>query len=214
MEYVNTNWKKILEVCLDENKVNKFLEEERSKRKIYPPQELIYACFNFFNFEDTRVVILGQDPYINEGEAMGLCFSVENGRKMPPSLRNIFKEIKNDIGIDNTNTDLTPWAKQGVLLLNTSLSVREGRSNSHEDFWQDYTDNIIKYISDNHSGPITFILWGNNAKDKQYLIDTMKHKILESVHPSPLSAYRGFFGCGHFSKVKGINWSSAIVDRF
>ena len=139
---------------------------------------------------------------------MGLCFSVENGRKMPPSLRNIFKEIKNDIGIDNTNTDLTPWAKQGVLLLNTSLSVREGRSNSHEDFWQDYTDNIIKYISDNHSGSITFILWGNNAKDKRYLIDTMKHKILESVHPSPLSAYRGFFGCGHFSKVKGINWST------
>ena len=208
MEYVNTDWKKILEVCLDENKVNKFLEEERSKRKIYPPQELIYACFNFFNFEDTRVVILGQDPYINEGEAMGLCFSIENGRKMPPSLRNIFKEIKNDIGIDNTNTDLTPWAKQGVLLLNTSLSVREGRSNSHEDFWQDYTDNIIKYISDNHSGSITFILWGNNAKDKRYLIDTMKHKILESVHPSPLSAYRGFFGCGHFSKVKGINWST------
>lgn len=212
MEFIKTNWKNILENIIDEEEIeNIFIEHEKkygNDIKIFPPKNLIYNCFNHFDFEDLKVVILGQDPYINEGEAMGLSFSVPDKCKMPPSLRNIFKEIKSDLGIEISSTDLTPWAKQGVLLMNCALTVCQHKSNSHKKHWNKYTDKIIKYISENHSD-IIFILWGNFAKNKKKFIDTEKHIILESVHPSPLSARRGFFGCKHFSKVleyKKINW--------
>ena len=147
---------------------------------------------------------MGQDPYHQEGQAMGLCFSVPVDIKIPPSLVNIFKELYQDLGIQKIDGDLTSWAKQGVLLLNSSLSVRESCANSHSKLWKDFTDNAIKYISDEREG-IIFILWGTNAKSKKKFIDDNKHYILESNHPSPLSANRGgFFGCKHFSKCNEI----------
>ena len=216
---ITTNWKNIITKCIDTNFIDDFLNEEYKLLGddvlIFPPKNLIYNCFNFFNFEDTKIVILGQDPYINVGEAMGLCFSVPNECKMPPSLRNIFKEIKNDIGIENKNKDLTSWAKQGILLLNTSLTVRQYNSNSHKKVWKKYTDKIINYISKNHDH-IIFVLWGRDAQSKKKFIND-KHTILESAHPSPFSANRGFFGNKHFSKInellknnnlKPIDWST------
>lgn len=182
---------------------------------IFPPQELVFRCFEFFPLKKTRVVILGQDPYINDNEAMGLCFSVPNDCKMPPSLRNIYKEIESDleVSMDYTKKDLTKWAEQDILLLNTALTVIKKNSNIHSKLWEAYTDNIIKYISDNGPDGIVFILWGRNAQNKKKFIDETKHKIIEGVHPSPLSASRGFFGSKPFSRTnefleKGneINW--------
>ena len=145
---------------------------------------------------------MGQDPYHNEGQAHGLCFSVKNGVELPPSLKNIYKEIHDDLGIDEPAGfgDLTAWAKEGVLLLNTVLTVRAGAANSHKDCgWQQFTDEVIKIVSDREE-PMVFMLWGANARSKKNLIDTKKHLVLECAHPSPLSAYNGFFGCRHFSK--------------
>ena len=181
-----------------------FLKTERSAGKIiYPPGPLIFNAFNQTPFDKVRVVILGQDPYHNPGQAHGLSFSVPTGIKPPPSLVNIYKEIQKDIGIDMPAEygNLTKWAEQGVLLLNAILTVRANDPASHSKIgWMEFTDAVIKKISDQKEGVI-FLLWGKFAQDKQFLIDETKHFILKAAHPSPFSADKGFFGCKHFSKT-------------
>ena len=167
---------------------------------VYPPNNLIFNAFNLTPFDSVKAVILGQDPYHGAGQAMGLSFSVPNGVRVPPSLVNIYKEIKFDLGIDEPNNgDLTYWAKQGVLLLNATLSVAAGQPNSHKDFgWQRFTDAAIRALSERKSG-VVFMLWGNPAKAKAPLIDSSRHLVLTAAHPSPL-ARGAFFGFRHFSK--------------
>ena len=199
------DWNERLQPLFDDEKYKKirgFLIEEYKNHVIYPDMYDIYNCFRYTPFEKLRVVILGQDPYHNVGQAHGLCFSVQDGIKNPPSLENIFKELKSDIGCPIPNSgNLTKWAKEGVLLMNTSLTVREHQANSHAKCgWAWFTDSVIKLISDQKEN-VVFILWGGNARSKKPLIDTSKHCILECAHPSPLSAYNGFFGCKHFSKT-------------
>ena len=183
-------------------KIRKFLIEEYRNYVVYPDMYDLYNCFRYTPFSNLKAVILGQDPYHNVGQAHGLCFSVQDGIPMPPSLVIIFKELKADIGCALPKScNLTKWAKEGVLLLNTSLSVREHQANSHSKCgWAWFTDSVIKLISDQKEN-VVFILWGGNARSKKPLIDTSKHLILECAHPSPLSAYNGFFGCKHFSKA-------------
>lgn len=179
------------------------IKTEKSQGKIiYPPGSLIFNAFNTTPFEKVKVVILGQDPYHGQGQAHGLCFSVQNGVPPPPSLLNIFKELQDDIGISIPNHgNLTKWAEQGVFLLNASLTVRAGEPMSHSKIgWATFTDAVIKTISIKKKN-IVFLLWGKFAQEKRVLIDESKHRILRSVHPSPLSAYGGFFGCKHFSKT-------------
>lgn len=181
-----------------------FLKTEKAAGKIiYPPGSLLFNAFNQTPFHKLKVVILGQDPYHGEGQAHGLSFSVQNGIKLPPSLANIYKEIQNDIGIAMPVHfgNLTRWAEQGVLLLNTALTVRANEPNSHAKFgWSDFTDAVIQKISDEKKG-IIFLLWGKFAQEKQNLIDETKHVVLKAAHPSPLSAHTGFWGCKHFSKT-------------
>ncbi|MDR3247033.1 MAG: uracil-DNA glycosylase [Prevotellaceae bacterium] len=178
--------------------------EKRDGKKIYPPGELIFNAFDKTPFDKVKVVILGQDPYHGEGQAHGLSFSVPKGIKQPPSLVNIFKEIKDDLGIDPPqHGNLEQWAEQGVFLLNAILTVRNGEAASHSKAgWGYFTDTVIRKISEHKSG-IIFLLWGNFARQKKSLIDTNKHFVLEAVHPSPLSA-TNFFGCKHFSKTNNI----------
>lgn len=170
---------------------------------IFPPENQIFEAFKFTSLQNTKVVILGQDPYHGEGEANGLCFSVNKGIKVPPSLRNIYKELATDINnfkIPN-HGNIDNWAKQGVLLLNTSLTVLKDQANSHSKIgWHQFTNKIIETIS-NQKEHVVFILWGKNAHDKMEFINPNKHLVLKGVHPSPLSASRGFFGCKHFSKT-------------
>ncbi|MCD4772834.1 MAG: uracil-DNA glycosylase [Bacteroidales bacterium] len=182
-----------------------FLIEEKKKYAIYPSGSDIFSAFDYTPFENVKAVILGQDPYHGKGQANGLCFSVSDGIKPPPSLVNIFKEIKNDLGIETPTTgNLEKWARQGVLLINATLTVRANQAGSHQNKgWEIFTDSIIKNLSENRSG-LVFLLWGNFAKAKQQLIDKKKHYILKSAHPSPFSAYNGFFGCKHFSKTNEI----------
>lgn len=198
------------------SKLKEFLIEEKTKYQIYPPGNEIFNAFNLCPFNKTKVVIIGQDPYHNPGQAHGLCFSVRDGVDFPPSLRNITKELIDDVGINAPiNGDLTNWAKQGVLLLNATLTVRKKQAGSHQKKgWETFTDSAIKKVSDNREN-VVFLLWGNYARSKKKIIDTDKHLILEAVHPSPLSAHRGFFGCKHFSKtnkflkqngLEQINW--------
>ena len=183
-------------------KIRAFLKEEYRHHVVYPDMYDLYNAFHFTPFSALRVVLLGQDPYHNVGQAHGLCFSVQDGIQPPPSLVNIFKELKEDIGCTIPKSgNLTKWAKEGVLLLNTSLSVREHQANSHAKCgWAWFTDSVIRLISQQKQN-VVFILWGGNARSKKPLIDTDKHLILECAHPSPLSAYNGFFGCKHFSKT-------------
>lgn len=183
-------------------KLREFLKEEYSSRTIYPSMYDIFNSMKLTSFENVKVVLLGQDPYHNVGQAMGLSFSVPKGVEKPPSLVNIFKELKNEIGLNTPeHGDLTGWAKQGVLLLNTVLTVREHQANSHKGKgWEEFTDGIIQTIS-RKKQHVVFLLWGGNARSKKNLIDKDKHLILECAHPSPLSAYNGFFGCGHFLKA-------------
>ena len=183
------------------------LQEKQAWHIVYPKWSDIFNAFNQTPFDQVKVVILGQDPYHGVGEAHGLCFSVQQWVKNPPSLQNIFKEIRDDLKdswkIWETG-DLTPWAKQGVFLLNATLTVRKDEANSHKDIGrQTFTDAVIKKLSDQKSG-LVFLLWGAYAQSKEPLIDANKHTILKTVHPSPLSAHRGFFGCKHFSKVNEI----------
>ncbi len=183
-------------------KIREFLKEEYSRYTIYPDMYDLYNCFRFTPFESLKAVILGQDPYHEPGQAHGLCFSVKRGVPLPPSLQNIYKEIESDLKIKEPDCgDLTKWAKEGVLLLNTTLTVRAHLANSHSKCgWAWFTDSVIKLISDKTMGTV-FILWGGNARSKAPLIDESKHLILQCAHPSPLSAYNGFFGCRHFSKT-------------
>jgi len=179
-----------------------FLLEEKKLYRIYPPGDRIFAAFDFTPFSKVKVVILGQDPYHGDGQAHGLCFSVPDGISFPPSLVNIYKELTTDLGIPLPKSgNLEKWAKQGVLLLNATLSVRANQAGSHQRHgWENFTDEVIRQLSARHTG-LVFILWGSYAQAKEALIDTSKHFILKTVHPSPLSVYRGFFGCRHFSKA-------------
>lgn len=179
--------------------------EKRSGKIIYPPGLQIFNAFNFTSFDSVKVVILGQDPYHNAGQAHGLCFSVQDGIALPPSLLNIFKELQNDLGIEPAKSgNLTAWAKQGVLLLNAVLTVRANEAASHSKIgWMDFTDAVIKEIAAKKTG-IIFLLWGKFAQSKENLIVANNHFILKAAHPSPLSAFNGFFGCKHFSKTNSI----------
>lgn len=182
------------------------LKSEKAMRTvIFPPGNLIFNAFNTTPFEQVKVVILGQDPYHGDGQAHGLSFSVPDGVKPPPSLVNIFKELKSDIGLPIPETgNLTPWALQGVLLLNAVLTVRANEPASHAKIgWMDFTNAVIQHISDEKKGVI-FLLWGKFAQEKQIFIDATKHYILKAAHPSPFSADKGFFGCRHFSKTNEI----------
>jgi len=178
------------------------LAVEYKTRTIYPDMYDIFNALKYTAFEDVKVVILGQDPYHGPGQAHGLCFSVKPGIQMPPSLKNIFKELETDVGAPMPEIgELTRWARQGVLLLNTVLTVREGSPNSHRPLgWEIFTDRVISLLNDAPE-PIVFLLWGANAKAKRSLITNPNHLILTAAHPSPLSAYNGFFGCRHFSRA-------------
>lgn len=198
-------WKALLQEEFDKRYFEdliSFVKKEYREQNVYPPGANIFAAFNFVLPSDIKVVILGQDPYHGKGQANGFSFSVSQGVKNPPSLQNIFKEIESDLGIAPTdNGDLTRWAKQGVFLLNATLTVRAGNPGSHQKKgWEEFTDKVIEKISDNQEG-IVFMLWGKFAQSKEILIDSSKHLILKAAHPSPFSAYRGFFGCKHFSKA-------------
>ena len=186
-------------------KLREFLKEEYRTQVIYPPMYDIYNALKYTDYDDVKVVILGQDPYHGEGEAHGLAFSVKQGIAIPPSLKNIYKELHNSLGCYIPNNGyLKKWADEGVLLLNTSLTVRKDMANSHQNKgWEIFTDTVIKKLNEREK-TVIFILWGNNAKSKSWLIDQSKHHILVSVHPSPLSASRGFFGCNHFVKTNEI----------
>ncbi len=179
--------------------LREFLKSEYSTRRIYPPMNDIYNALRYTSYENTSVVILGQDPYHGLGQAHGLCFSVKRGVMPPPSLKNIFKELESELSIPSPECgELIGWAKQGVLLLNTTLTVREGAPQSHKGRgWEILTDRIISLINEK-SEPAVFMLWGGNARAKKALITNPNHLVLECAHPSPLSAYAGFFGCNHF----------------
>ena len=200
-EYFTTLWEKV--------------KEEYQTTKCFPPKDQIFRAIELTPFEEVKVVIIGQDPYHNDNQANGLCFSVSDKVKAPPSLKNIFKELEDDLGIKKTSNELEMWAKQGVLLLNATLTVRAHEANSHKDLgWEQFTDFIIKEISDKKEN-VVFVLWGAFAQKKAGLIDASKHFIIQSAHPSPFSVHKGFFGSRPFSKInqfleeKGkepINW--------
>ena len=185
--------------------LRKFLKQEYSTQTVYPNMDDIFNALKLTSFKDTKVVIIGQDPYHGFGQAHGLCFSVKKGVVPPPSLKNIYKELKSDIGFEIPNHgELTSWAKQGVLLLNNVLTVREGLPNSHKGKgWEIFTDRVIGELNKKEN-PVVFLLWGANAQKKAEIITNPKHYKLITVHPSPLSASRGFFGCKHFSKTNEI----------
>ncbi len=216
---INKSWKDQLECEFSKGyfvNLTNFVRHEYSTQTIFPPAKEIFAAFDLCPLDDTKVVILGQDPYHDFGQANGLCFSVNDGIRFPPSLVNIFKEISDDLGVPMpTSGNLRRWAEQGVLLLNATLTVRAHVAGSHQmKGWETFTDAVISIISEKKEH-VVFMLWGSYAGRKRVLIDAQKHLILEAVHPSPLSAYRGFFGCKHFSKAneylertgqKAINW--------
>ena len=186
-EYFTELWKKV--------------EERYETTKCFPPKDQIFRAIELTPFDEVKVVIIGQDPYHNDNQANGLCFSVSDKVKAPPSLKNIFKELEADLGIKKASNELEMWAKQGVLLLNATLTVRAHKANSHKDLgWDKFTDFIIKEISDKKEN-VVFVLWGNFAQKKAGFIDTSKHFIIQSVHPSPFSVHRGFFGSRPFSKI-------------
>jgi len=215
---INKKWDIILKEEFNREyfkKLGIFVKQEYKNKSIFPPYEHIFDALRFTDYDEVKVVILGQDPYHGLGEAHGLSFSVHNGVKMPPSLLNIFKELKNDLNIERTSTDLTDWAKQGVLLLNSIMTVEKDMPLSHKNKgWEIFTDKIIQKLNEREE-PIIFVLWGSFARSKKEFITNPNHIILESVHPSPLSANRGFFGSKPFSKInnnlikrgkKTINW--------
>lgn len=202
MVFINNDWDGVLKEEFTKDyylNLREFLKSEYFSQKIYPPMSDIFNALKYTAYKDTKVVILGQDPYHGEGQAHGLCFSVQAGVKFPPSLQNIFKELSTEYGITPPKTgELTGWAKQGVLLLNTTLTVREAHPQSHKGRgWEILTDRIISAVNEKDE-PVVFILWGGNARAKKALITKKHHLVLECAHPSPLSAYNGFFGCGHF----------------
>lgn len=202
---IEESWKNVLKDEFEQpyfQALVTFLKKEKAEgRVVYPPGSLIFNAFDTTPFNKVKVVILGQDPYHNPGEAMGLSFSVPKGVRIPPSLQNIYKEIKSDLGFEMpTHGDLTAWAQQGVFLLNAMLTVEKNRAASHQQIgWQNFTDAVIKHLSKDRGG-IVFMLWGNFAKRKKELIDANKHLVLEAAHPSPLAG-NAFQGCRHFSKA-------------
>ena len=199
-----TCWNEILEEEYSKEyflALRKFLQEEYSSHTIYPPQDKVLNALSLTPYDKVRVVIFGQDPYINEHQAEGLAFSVSEGVPAPPSLRNIFKLLDIDLGVQRTHTSLESWARQGVLLLNATLTVRAGASMSHAGKgWETFTDNIMRAVNEKDE-PVLFVLWGNNARKKKRLITNPIHEVIEGVHPSPLSAYHGFFESGHFRAI-------------
>ncbi len=214
---INNNWEPLFRQ--EEKKqyfqsLLKFLKEEYSKKVIFPKKENIFNAFKLTDLENVKVVILGQDPYHEIGQAQGLSFSVPKGTKLPPSLVNIYKELESDLGIKSkTNGDLSYWAEQGVMLLNTVLTVEEGKANSHKDIgWLTFTLEVIKTLS--KKGNIVFVLWGNNAKQYKNYIDETKNYVITSAHPSPFSAYSGFFGSKPFSKVNNClqKMGKSVID--
>lgn len=204
---IGNNWDNILK---DEykkeyfTKLVKFLNEEAKTKNIYPNKTNLFRALKLTDYNDVKVVILGQDPYHGENEANGLCFSVNTDIKSPPSLQNIFKELKDDLNIERTNSDLTDWAKQGILLLNTVLTVEKDKPFSHRNRgWEIFTDKIIEKLNEKED-PIVFILWGSAARAKKELITNKKHMIVESAHPSPFSYFKGFQGSKPFSKTNNL----------
>lgn len=205
MVHIGNDWDELLKDEFQKDyylKLREFLKKEYSNYTVYPNMYDIFNALKYTPLKDVRVVILGQDPYHGPNQAHGLCFSVKKGVEPPPSLKNIYKEIESDLNIPEANHgDLTSWAQDGVLLLNAVLTVRRGSPNSHKGKgWEIFTDRVIQLVNE-QADPCVFLLWGANAKAKQSLITNKKHLVLSTVHPSPLSAYNGFFGCKHFSKA-------------
>ena len=220
MVHIGNKWDDLLKSEFQSEyylKLREFLKTEYSKYRIHPDMHNIFNALKYTDYDDVKAVILGQDPYHGPNQAHGLCFSVQRGTLPTPSLKNLFKEQHDDLGINQPQNfgELTEWAKQGVLLLNTVLTVREGLANSHKGKgWEILTDRIISLLNERQK-PMVFMLWGGNARSKRSLITNEHHLVLECAHPSPLSAYHGFFGCRHFSKAnaflqnggaKPINW--------
>ncbi len=205
---IEAGWKSVLSDEFEKDyflNLKDFLREEKNQQTVYPPGNRIFAAFDHTPFKQVKVVILGQDPYHGPGQANGLCFSVFDGIKHPPSLVNIFKEIHSDLGHPYpVSGNLEKWADQGVLLINATLTVRANQAGAHQNKgWEQFTDRVIEKISQENEN-IIFLLWGSFAQAKSKLIDSSKHHILKAPHPSPLSAYRGFLGCKHFSKANEI----------
>ena len=193
-------------------KIKELVREEYSKKEIFPPANRVFYAFRKTSYKNTKVVILGQDPYHGIGEANGLCFSVNRGIKMPPSLKNIYKELKDDLGIDRTDSDLSDWADSGVLLLNSVLTVEKDKPASHKFVgWEEFTDNVIKKLNEKEE-PVVFILWGNFAKGKSKYITNPKHLVISSAHPSPFSVRQGFFGSRPFSKTNDFLRKNGIKE--
>ena len=215
---IGNDWDKILASEYEKDyfkKIKEKVRNEYSHKVIFPPAREVFEAFRKTSYKDTKVVILGQDPYHGVGEANGLCFSVNEGIKMPPSLNNIYKELYDDLGIQRTTTDLSDWARSGVLLLNSVLTVEKDKPASHKMIgWEEFTDNVIKKLNEKET-PVVFILWGNFAKGKAKYITNSKHLVISSSHPSPFSVNYGFFGSKPFSKtneflrknnIKEIEW--------
>ncbi|MEO9531334.1 MAG: uracil-DNA glycosylase [Crocinitomicaceae bacterium] len=212
---LNSHWKSILSEIVNSTDYAQLCDKVKQSIKqseVLPEKENIFRVFNELEIDQIKVVILGQDPYPTPGHANGLCFSVNKQvQPLPKSLKNIFKEIESDLGIQKKHGDLSDWSDQGVFLLNTVLTVTAGEANSHKNYgWQKFTDAVIQEISNRTTGTV-FLLWGNQAITKKTFINSEKHFVLESVHPSPLSAYRGFFGCKHFSKANELLISQGKV---
>ncbi len=219
MVNIGNDWDEVLKGEFEKEyylNLREFLKQEYFTRKIFPDMYDIFNALKYTPYNNVKAVIIGQDPYHGEGQAHGLCFSVREGIEKPPSLKNIFKELHDDTGFtEPENGTLTKWAEDGVLLLNAVLTVREGQANSHQGKgWEIFTDTVISHLNKREK-PMVFILWGRNARNKKNLITNPAHKILEAAHPSPLSAYNGFFGCRHFSEankflkangIEEINW--------
>lgn len=202
---MNNDWDSLLKEEFNKDyfiQLQTFLNQEYETQTIYPPKEDLFNALMYTSYQNARVVILGQDPYHGKGQAHGLCFSVKKGITPPPSLKNIYKELQSDLGCTIPNHgELTKWAKQGVLMLNTVLTVQEGNPNSHaKKGWETFTDHIIHLMNDKET-PVVFLLWGRHAQQKAELITNPQHLILTCAHPSPFSARHGFFGCQHFSKT-------------
>ena len=201
---INKKWDIVLKEEMQKDyfrQLGHFVKSEYATKRCFPEYKNIFNALRFTDYDEVKVVILGQDPYHGEKEAHGLSFSVQKGVKRPPSLDNIFKELYNDLGIRRENNDLTDWAKQGVLLLNSIMSVVMDHPLSHQNHgWEQFTDAIISKLNEREK-PVVFVFWGSYARSKKVLITNTRHKIIESVHPSPLSAYRGFFGSKPFSQI-------------
>jgi len=202
---MTNSWREFISIEREKDyfkKLIEFVHKDSLEHTIYPPREDIFNAFKYCPLEKTRLVILGMDPYINPGQAHGLAFSVPEGIDKPPSLQNIFKELQSNLGIVIPESGcLIPWAKQGILLINSIMTVRAGQSNSHKDSgWMTFSDNVISFLNERGS-PCVFLLWGSHAKSKAPLITHQRHCVLMSAHPSPLSAYKGFFGSQPFSKA-------------